>query len=151
MVEAEADTFKEGQEIKPGELPPGWRSFIGRHQTVYNSFTAKLIFDGKRSRKAIQRTTIDFNNSVMHHVEDRVWQRDAWDLPAEQPDANYVSAVSLKVLGLESRVQGTTLLISNSTNQPSLIRTCRCLRRWLSPTIQALASQQSLSTLRKTN
>ena len=43
-------------------------------------------FDGKRLRKSVMRKTVDYNSSFMGMIERRVWQRDARDRRALQPD-----------------------------------------------------------------
>jgi len=47
----------------------GGRGLGTNRQMVYNAFTARAIFDGKRTRKAIQRRTIDYNSSIFRNLE----------------------------------------------------------------------------------
>ncbi|KAJ1561977.1 WD repeat-containing protein 33, partial [Nowakowskiella sp. JEL0078] len=64
-------------------------------QQVFNQATAVArqaqLYDGKRMRKNIQRKTVDYNSTIIRHLEVwRNWQRDKRDYLAVQPDPNFV-------------------------------------------------------------
>jgi polyadenylation factor subunit 2 len=56
---------------------------------------SKMVFDGKRMRKAIQRRTVDYNHSVARWMQERVWIRDRRDMRYLRPDPNFIVNVSL--------------------------------------------------------
>ncbi|KAI8372221.1 WD40-repeat-containing domain protein, partial [Choanephora cucurbitarum] len=51
---------------------------------------SKMVFDGKRMRKAIQRRTVDYNHSVARWMQERVWIRDRRDTRYLRPDPNFI-------------------------------------------------------------
>uniref|UniRef100_A0AAY4ECJ6 WD repeat domain 33 n=1 Tax=Denticeps clupeoides TaxID=299321 RepID=A0AAY4ECJ6_9TELE len=61
--------------------------FYKRPDFAQQQAMQQLTFDGKRMRKAVNRKTIDYNPSVIRHLENRLWQRDHRDFRAIQPDA----------------------------------------------------------------
>lgn len=56
---------------------------------------SKMVFDGKRMRKAIQRRTVDYNHSVARWMQERVWIRDRRDTRYLRPDPNFIVNVSV--------------------------------------------------------
>ncbi|XP_053739799.1 pre-mRNA 3' end processing protein WDR33 isoform X2 [Synchiropus splendidus] len=61
--------------------------FYKRPDYAQQQAMQQLTFDGKRMRKAVNRKTIDYNPSVIRHLENRLWQRDHRDFRAIQPDS----------------------------------------------------------------
>eukprot|EP00742_Colponemidia_sp_Colp-10_P006411 GILJ01006869.1.p1 GENE.GILJ01006869.1~~GILJ01006869.1.p1 ORF type:complete len:434 (+),score=42.77 GILJ01006869.1:72-1373(+) len=50
----------------------------------------RIVYDGKRMRKPVQRRTVDYNSTVVKWLEDRVHQRDYRDLCALQFHSRYI-------------------------------------------------------------
>lgn len=78
----------------------------------------QLTFDGKRMRKAVNRKTIDYNPSVIRHLESRLWQRDHRDFRAIQPDAGCYNDL-VPPIGMVSNPMNavTTKFVRTSTNK----------------------------------
>ncbi|KAK7093893.1 hypothetical protein V1264_007576 [Littorina saxatilis] len=75
-------------------------------------------FDGKRMRKAIHRKTVDYNPSVIHYLENRVFQRDRRDRRAIQPDATYAAHLMPPSAMLDKPMNCvTTKFVRTSTNK----------------------------------
>lgn len=47
-------------------------------------------FDGKRVRKAIQRRTIDYNSTILRHLEMRLINKSQRDSLAIQPESSFI-------------------------------------------------------------
>lgn len=54
----------------------------------------KVSTDGKKTRKSIQRRTVDYYASFIRYSEIRYWTRDHRDFPALRPDSNFIIDVS---------------------------------------------------------
>lgn len=44
-------------------------------------YVPKVVYDGKRMRKAVARRTIDFNSCLIKYLHERRWQKHPWELP----------------------------------------------------------------------
>ncbi|KAI8072958.1 WD40-repeat-containing domain protein [Gongronella butleri] len=68
--------------------PPS-REFGGRSGRTPHSFS-KVVYDGKRMRKAIQRQTVDYHQSMLRWMEERVYLRSRHDTRYLRPDSNFI-------------------------------------------------------------
>lgn len=55
----------------------------------------RMVFDGKRMRKPIQRKTVDFNSVVINHLETRQILRPKLDLPGLEPSPEFIKDYQL--------------------------------------------------------
>ncbi|KAI8981507.1 WD40-repeat-containing domain protein [Pilobolus umbonatus] len=79
---------------------------------------SKMVFDGKRMRKAIQRRTVDYNHSVARWMQERVWMRDRRDARYLRPDPNFIVNLLPPVAYLDNPINAvTTKFIHTSTNK----------------------------------
>ncbi|KAI8369497.1 WD40-repeat-containing domain protein [Radiomyces spectabilis] len=79
---------------------------------------SKMVFDGKRMRKAIQRRTVDYNHSVARWMQMRSWIRDRRDTRFLRPDANFIIDLLPPAAYLDHPVNAvTTKFIHTSTNK----------------------------------
>ncbi|KAI7861762.1 WD40-repeat-containing domain protein [Spinellus fusiger] len=79
---------------------------------------SKMVFDGKRMRKAIQRRTVDYNHSLARWMQERVWIRDRRDTRYLRPDANFVVDLLAPAGYLDHPVNAvTTKFVHTSTNK----------------------------------
>ncbi|KAG8182502.1 hypothetical protein JTE90_020417 [Oedothorax gibbosus] len=77
-----------------------------------------IEFDGKRLRKAVTRKTVDYNTSVIKHIEARVWQRDYRDRRAVQPDPAYYTEMTPPLSMPDNPINAvTTKFVRTSTNK----------------------------------
>eukprot|EP00118_Oscarella_pearsei_P007491 m.37002 g.37002 ORF g.37002 m.37002 type:complete len:641 (+) comp32310_c0_seq2:80-2002(+) len=89
-------------------------------QVPVNSATGEIdpSYDGKRVRKAVNRKTIDYNASVIRHIESRVWQRGPEDRRSLQPDICYYGELLAPASYLDNPVNAaTTKFVRTSTNK----------------------------------
>uniref|UniRef100_A0A8B9HP45 WD repeat domain 33 n=1 Tax=Astyanax mexicanus TaxID=7994 RepID=A0A8B9HP45_ASTMX len=92
--------------------------FYKRPDFAQQQAMQQLTFDGKRMRKAVNRKTIDYNPSVIRHLENRVWQRDHRDFRAVQPDAGCFNDLVPPVGMLNNPMNAvTTKFVRTSTNK----------------------------------
>ncbi|MBN3288896.1 WDR33 protein, partial [Polyodon spathula] len=92
--------------------------FYKRPDFAQQQAMQQLTFDGKRMRKAVNRKTIDYNPSVIRHIENRLWQRDYRDLRVIQPDAGYYNDLVPPVGMLKNPMNAvTTKFVRTSTNK----------------------------------
>ncbi|CAG8466612.1 5503_t:CDS:10 [Ambispora leptoticha] len=78
----------------------------------------RMVFDGKRMRKAIQRRTVDFNCSIGKYLQDRVWMRDRRDIKILRPDTNFIIDLLPPSAYLHNPVNAvTTKFVHTSTNK----------------------------------
>uniref|UniRef100_A0AAR2KLH5 pre-mRNA 3' end processing protein WDR33 n=1 Tax=Pygocentrus nattereri TaxID=42514 RepID=A0AAR2KLH5_PYGNA len=92
--------------------------FYKRPDFAQQQAMQQLTFDGKRMRKAVNRKTIDYNPSVIRHLENRLWQRDHRDLRAIQPDAGCFNDLVPPVGMLNNPMNAvTTKFVRTSTNK----------------------------------
>eukprot|EP00126_Sphaerothecum_destruens_P007041 Sdes_comp19655_c0_seq3m11473 len=87
-------------------------------QKVFYTRQSNVVFDGKRMRKAVQRRTVDYFNSLALHIESRSCSRDGRELHLLQPDVAYYPFMRPPVDTLtcpSSTV--TTKFIHTSTNK----------------------------------
>ncbi|KAF2077962.1 hypothetical protein CYY_000762 [Polysphondylium violaceum] len=74
----------------------------GYHNHYYSNYHAsKIVYDGKRMRKAVVRKTVDFNSTLIKYNQTKVFQRDYRDFSAVQPDSLYIREI-LPPLALDS-------------------------------------------------
>ncbi|CAB1321466.1 unnamed protein product [Coregonus sp. 'balchen'] len=92
--------------------------FYKRPDFAQQQAMQQLTFDGKRMRKSVNRKTIDYNPSVIRHLENRLWQRDHRDLRAIQPDAGCYNDL-VPPVGIVSYPMNavTTKFVRTSTNK----------------------------------
>jgi len=75
-------------------------------------------FDGKRMRKAINRKTIDYNPTIIHYLENRVYQRGHRGRHLIQPDATFSSQLIPPSAMLDNPMNCvTTKFVRTSTNK----------------------------------
>uniref|UniRef100_A0A671TZH3 WD repeat domain 33 n=1 Tax=Sparus aurata TaxID=8175 RepID=A0A671TZH3_SPAAU len=92
--------------------------FYKRPDFAQQQAMQQLTFDGKRMRKAVNRKTIDYNPSVIRHLENRLWQRDHRDFRAVQPDAGCYNDLVPPVGMLNNPMNAvTTKFVRTSTNK----------------------------------
>uniref|UniRef100_A0A4W5REQ1 pre-mRNA 3' end processing protein WDR33 n=1 Tax=Hucho hucho TaxID=62062 RepID=A0A4W5REQ1_9TELE len=92
--------------------------FYKRPDFAQQQAMQQLTFDGKRMRKAVNRKTIDYNPSVIRHLENRLWQRDHRDFRAIQPDAGCYNDLVPPVGILSNPMNAvTTKFVRTSTNK----------------------------------
>ncbi|XP_070609165.1 pre-mRNA 3' end processing protein WDR33 isoform X1 [Erythrolamprus reginae] len=92
--------------------------FYKRPDFAQQQAMQQLTFDGKRMRKAVNRKTIDYNPSVIKHLENRVWQRDQQDMRAIQPDGGYYNDLVPPIGMLNNPMNAvTTKFVRTSTNK----------------------------------
>ncbi|XP_056328678.1 pre-mRNA 3' end processing protein WDR33 isoform X1 [Danio aesculapii] len=92
--------------------------FYKRPDFAQQQAMQQLTFDGKRMRKAVNRKTIDYNPSVIRHLENRLWQRDHRDFRAVQPDAGCYNELVPPVGMLSNPMNAvTTKFVRTSTNK----------------------------------
>uniref|UniRef100_A0A6Q2ZJH1 pre-mRNA 3' end processing protein WDR33 n=1 Tax=Esox lucius TaxID=8010 RepID=A0A6Q2ZJH1_ESOLU len=92
--------------------------FYKRPDFAQQQAMQQLTFDGKRMRKAVNRKTIDYNPSVIRHLENRLWQRDHRDFRAIQPDAACYNDLVPPVGILSNPMNAvTTKFVRTSTNK----------------------------------
>nr|XP_020481401.1 pre-mRNA 3' end processing protein WDR33-like [Labrus bergylta] len=92
--------------------------FYKRPDFAQQQAMQQLTFDGKRMRKAVNRKTIDYNPSVIRHLENRLWQRDHRDFRAVQPDAGCYNELVPPVGMLNNPMNAvTTKFVRTSTNK----------------------------------
>ncbi|RXN24343.1 pre-mRNA 3 end processing WDR33-like protein [Labeo rohita] len=92
--------------------------FYKRPDFAQQQAMQQLTFDGKRMRKAVNRKTIDYNPSVIRHLENRLWQRDHRDFRAIQPDAGCYNDLVPPVGMLNNPMNAvTTKFVRTSTNK----------------------------------
>lgn len=92
--------------------------FYKRPDFAQQQAMQQLTFDGKRMRKAVNRKTIDYNPSVIRHLENRLWQRDHRDFRAIQPDAGCFNDLVPPVGMLSNPMNAvTTKFVRTSTNK----------------------------------
>ncbi|XP_076472222.1 uncharacterized protein LOC143301721 isoform X2 [Babylonia areolata] len=89
-----------------------------KDQSDRNGDLNNTSFDGKRMRKAIHRKTIDYNSSMIHYLENRVFQRDHRDRRAIQPDGLYTPQL-MPPLAMQDKPMNcvTTKFVRTSTNK----------------------------------
>ncbi|KAG0190935.1 WD repeat-containing protein 33 [Apophysomyces sp. BC1034] len=79
---------------------------------------SKMVFDGKRMRKAIQRRTVDYNHSLARWMQERTWVRDRRDTRFLRPDANFIVDLLPPAAYLDHPINAvTTKFIHTSTNK----------------------------------
>ncbi|XP_034410638.1 pre-mRNA 3' end processing protein WDR33 isoform X1 [Cyclopterus lumpus] len=92
--------------------------FYKRPDFAQQQAMQQLTFDGKRMRKAVNRKTIDYNPSVIRHLENRLWQRDHRDFRALQPDAGCYNDLVPPVGMCNNPMNAvTTKFVRTSTNK----------------------------------
>ncbi|KAL3067768.1 hypothetical protein OYC64_022168 [Pagothenia borchgrevinki] len=92
--------------------------FYKRPDFAQQQAMQQLTFDGKRMRKAVNRKTIDYNPSVIRHLENRLWQRDHRDFRALQPDAGCYNELVPPVGMVNNSMNAvTTKFVRTSTNK----------------------------------
>ncbi|KAK9538290.1 hypothetical protein VZT92_003474 [Zoarces viviparus] len=92
--------------------------FYKRPDFAQQQAMQQLTFDGKRMRKAVNRKTIDYNPSVIRHLENRLWQRDHRDFRALQPDAGCYNELVPPVGMCTNPMNAvTTKFVRTSTNK----------------------------------
>ncbi|NP_001019392.2 pre-mRNA 3' end processing protein WDR33 isoform 2 [Danio rerio] len=92
--------------------------FYKRPDFAQQQAMQQLTFDGKRMRKAVNRKTIDYNPSVIRHLENRLWQRDHRDFRAVQPDAGCYNELVPPVGMISNPMNAvTTKFVRTSTNK----------------------------------
>ncbi|RVE61328.1 hypothetical protein OJAV_G00169650 [Oryzias javanicus] len=92
--------------------------FYKRPDFAQQQAMQQLTFDGKRMRKAVNRKTIDYNPSVIRHLQNRLWQRDHRDLRAIQPDAGCYNDLVPPIGMLNNPMNAvTTKFVRTSTNK----------------------------------
>ncbi|KAM8849187.1 pre-mRNA 3' end processing protein WDR33 isoform 2-T2 [Spinachia spinachia] len=92
--------------------------FYKRPDFAQQQAMQQLTFDGKRMRKAVNRKTIDYNPSVIRHLENRLWQRDHRDFRALQPDAGCYNELVPPVGMCNNPMNAvTTKFVRTSTNK----------------------------------
>lgn len=50
-----------------------------------------VVYDGKRTRKPVARKTIDFNSSIIRHLQDRIFYRNANEVRREKKGGRKIS------------------------------------------------------------
>ncbi|GFY57604.1 pre-mRNA 3' end processing protein WDR33 [Trichonephila inaurata madagascariensis] len=104
--------------LPPPNFPkPNHVAFTSHRQHLQQG--AQVIeFDGKRLRKAVTRKTVDYNTSVIKHLEARVWQRDYRDKRAIQPDTAYYIEMTPPLSMPDNPINAvTTKFVRTSTNK----------------------------------
>ncbi|XP_066565852.1 pre-mRNA 3' end processing protein WDR33 isoform X2 [Amia ocellicauda] len=92
--------------------------FYKRPDFAQQQAMQQLTFDGKRMRKAVNRKTIDYNPSVIRHLENRLWQRDHRDFRTIQPDAGFYNELVPPMGMLNNPMNAvTTKFVRTSTNK----------------------------------
>ncbi|CEJ00508.1 hypothetical protein RMCBS344292_14561 [Rhizopus microsporus] len=91
---------------------------MGRPRQGGNIPFSKMVFDGKRMRKAIQRRTVDYNHSVARWMQERVWIRDKRDIKFLRPDPNFIIDLLPPVAYIDNPMNSvTTKFVHTSTNK----------------------------------
>lgn len=78
--------------------PAGHKMYEGDQVAGYHQPGApvgRMVFDGKRMRKPIQRKTVDYNSTVIKYLEYRKYQRRFRDITQLQPHSDYIKDVSI--------------------------------------------------------
>ncbi|CAG8525732.1 5341_t:CDS:10 [Paraglomus brasilianum] len=93
------------------------RRYGGRNGFGYNS-AQRMVFDGKRMRKAIQRRTVDFNCSIGKYIQERVWSRGHNNMRFLRPNPNFVIDLLPPSAYLHNPVNAVaTKFVHTSTNK----------------------------------
>ena len=53
-------------------------------------FSQKIVYDGKRIRKAVIRRTIDYSSALLNYIHNRTWQKYHWENPHLRSTPNHV-------------------------------------------------------------
>ncbi|KAG4103854.1 WD40 repeat-like protein [Neocallimastix lanati (nom. inval.)] len=80
--------------------------------------SSRMVFDGKRMRKAIQRRTVDYNTPTIHWLKNRRWQLDKRRYFSMQPDSKFIINLPSPVEVSSNPVSSiTTKFVHTSTNK----------------------------------
>eukprot|EP01083_Nonionella_stella_P135261 411462_1 len=90
---ATEEALAEGQELQTSR---GWHQgdrTAGGDEWVGGWRKEKHVYDGKRMRKPVVRKTVDFNSTLLLHIEERAFRKDSFERPSCFPTVDYVKQI----------------------------------------------------------